>query len=70
MFSDHLTLQGKDGVKRLSQAGPYMVIANKQLYEQGKAGKFTVVNVPEAWVDSVHPSLNEAAARAHRLTQH
>ena len=69
MFSDHLILQGKHGVKRVSREGPYTVIANKQLYEWGKAGKFAVVNEPEAWVDSVHDSFNEAAARAHRLYQ-
>jgi len=52
MFSDHLVLQGKDGVKWLNQEGPYAVIVNKTLYAWGKAGKFTVVNVSEAWVDT------------------
>ena len=67
MFSDHLVLQGKNGVKWLNQEGPYAVIVNKTLYAWGKAGKFTVVNVSEAWVDSVYRSLDEAVVVARQL---
>ena len=67
MFSDHLVLQGKNGVKWLNQEGPYAVIVNKMLYAWGKAGKFTVVNVSEAWVDSVYRSLDEAVVAARQL---
>jgi hypothetical protein len=67
MFSDHLELRGKTGVERLNQWGPYAVIVNKALHHQGQAGKYTVVNVKEQWVDSVHPSPLAAANQAHHL---
>ncbi len=64
MFSDHLVLQGKRGVKQLDHWGPYAVIVNKRLFEAGKADKYTVVNTEERWVDSVHHSRTEAAGEA------
>jgi len=66
MFSDQLVLQGKLGVKRLDQWGPYAVIVNKRLFEKGKAEKYTLVNVEERWVDSVHHSRAEAANEARQ----
>ncbi len=66
MFSDQLVLRGKNGIKRLDQEGPYAVIVNKTLYDWGKADKFTVVNVKEEWVDSVHYSLDDAIAEARQ----
>jgi hypothetical protein len=47
--------------------GAYAVIANKTLYEIGKAGKFAVVNVSEEWVDSVHSTPDEALSSAQQL---
>jgi hypothetical protein len=66
MFSDHLDLQGKRGVKELEQWGAYAVIVNKRLYEAGHAGKYTLVNVKERWVDSVHPNQAQAAREARQ----
>ncbi len=67
MFSPQLVLQGKPGVQRLDQWGPYAVIVNKRLYEQGQANNYTVVNVKESWVDSVYHSRTAAAGEAHQL---
>jgi hypothetical protein len=66
MFSDHLVLQGKTGVKRLDEWGPYAVIVNKRLFEQGEAKKYALVNVQELWVASVHPTRGQAARRARQ----
>lgn len=66
MFSDHLVLQGKRGVKQLGQWGPYAVIVNKQLHDRGRAGRYTVVNVKERWVDNVFPSQALAAREARQ----
>lgn len=63
MYSDQLILKDKNGVKWLDQWGPYAVIVNRKLYEQGKAGKYTLVNVDRHWVDGVYRS------RAHALTK-
>jgi len=67
MFSDQLVLQGKIGVERLDHWGPYTVIVNRTLYEQGTAGKYTVVNAKELWIDSVHRSRAAAANEARQL---
>lgn len=64
MFSDHLILQGKRGVKRLDQWGPYAVIVNRRLYEGGQAHKYSVVNIEEQWVSNVYYSRETAAYEA------
>lgn len=66
MYSDQLSLQGKRGVKRLEQWGAYTVIVNKRLFEAGKAGKYTLVNMQEQWVESVYFSHALAASEARR----
>ncbi len=63
MYSDHLVLQGKTGVKWLERRGPYAVIVNRRLYEEGKAGKYAVVNVEKHWVYGVYVSRTHAASR-------
>ena len=65
-FSAHAKVD-KIGLVRLDEIGAYAVIANKTLYETGKAGKYAVVNVSEEWVDSVHSSRNEAFSSAQQL---
>ena len=66
MISDHLELQGKRGVRRLDEWGPYAVIVNRQRFEQGEARKFALVNVQEQSVESVHPSRGQAARQARK----
>jgi hypothetical protein len=67
MYSEKCELRGKSGIQRLDRAGPYSVIANRTLHEQGRSRRFAVVNEPEAWVDSVHTTMERARAAAQVL---
>jgi hypothetical protein len=69
MYSEKCDLRGRRGIERLERQGPYTVIANKVLYEEGRSSRFTVVNEREAWVDSVHPTPDRAMAAAKTLSQ-
>lgn len=69
MYSDKCELRGKSGVKRLERIGPYVVIAIRMLHDRGRSTRFTIVNEPEAWVDSVHPTPARAMAAARELPQ-
>ena len=69
MYSDKCDLRGKTGIQRLERVGPYSVIANRRLHEQGRSHRFAVVNEREAWVDSVHPTPDRAMAAAKTLPQ-
>jgi hypothetical protein len=66
MYSDHLILRGKNGVKWLDQWGPYAVIVNRRLYELGRAGKYALVNIDKHWVDGVYRSRAHAVTKARR----
>lgn len=57
----------KPGVKRLDEIDGFAVIANKELYDQGRAQRFAVVNTKEHWVDSVHENRREARAYTETL---
>jgi hypothetical protein len=67
MYSDKCDLRGKTGIQRLERVGPYSVIANRKLHAQGRSHRFTVVNERDAWVDSVHPTVDRARAVARTL---
>ena len=66
MYSDQLILQGKNGVKYLEQWGPYAVIVNRRLYEQGRAYKYALVNIAKHRVDGVYRSRAHAASKARQ----
>ena len=66
-FAEHADLE-KVGIIRLDEIGAYVVIANKTLYEQGRAGRFAVANDREHWVDSVHFTRDEALSLTHKLS--
>ena len=66
-FAEHADLN-KQGIIRLDEIGAYVVIANKALYEQGRAGRFAVANEREHWVDSVHLTRAEALSLTQRLS--
>ena len=68
-FAEHADLR-KVGIIRLDEIGAYVVIANKKLYELGRAGRFAVANAREHWVDSVHLSRDEALSFTQKLTAH
>lgn len=66
MYSDRLVLKGKKGVKWLEQWGPFAVIVNRKLYEQGRAGKYALINVDRHWVDGVYRSRAHASSKARQ----
>ena len=66
-FAEHVDLN-KEGIVRLDQVGSFAVIANRKLYEQGKASRFAVANVKELWVDSVHLDRGEALSTTQKLS--
>ena len=53
-------------MKWLEQWGPYAVIVNRRLYELGRVGKYTLVNVEKHWVDGVYRSRAHAATKARQ----
>lgn len=57
----------KPGVKRLEQVGPYAVIANRKLYNDGKSTRFAVINTRNKFVDSVHSDYLKALSYTHRM---
>jgi len=68
-FAEHADLN-KQGIIRLDEIGAYVVIANKALYEQGRAGRFAVANEREHWVDSVHFTRAAALSLTQKLSAH
>ena len=66
MLSPKLDLD-KPGVKRLDQVGPFAVVANKKLYNDGKSTRFAVVNTRKQFVDSIHGNYREAISYARNL---
>ncbi|MGH2620249.1 MAG: hypothetical protein ACRDHG_06715 [Anaerolineales bacterium] len=68
-FAEHADLR-KAGIIRLEEVGAYVVIANKKLYDLGRAGRFAVANAREHWVDSVHSTRAEALSLTQKLSAH
>lgn len=66
-FAEHADLR-KVGIIRLDEIGAYVVIANKKLYELGRAGRFAVANAREHWVDSVYITRDEALSMTEKLS--
>ena len=68
-FAEHADLR-KIGIIRLDEIGAYIVIANKALYKQGRAGRFAVANEREHSVESVHFTRAEALSVTQKLSAH
>ena len=68
-FAEHVDLN-KNGIIRLDEVGVYAVIANRELHEQGKASRFSVANLNELWVDSVHSDRGVAVSITQQLSRH
>ncbi len=66
-FAEHVDLN-KAGIIRLDEVGAFVVIANRELHEQGRASRFAVANVKELWVDSVHLDRGEALSTTQKLS--
>ena len=69
MHAGKCVLKVKQGIAELDRTGVYAVVANRTLYECGKAHKFAVVNAQKARVDSVHRSYREARSTMLSLSQ-
>ncbi len=66
MLSEQINLKYKPGVEELAHQGSYAVIANRELYDHGKAHKFAIVDKERsAWTTSVCPP-NRRAPRCAR----
>ena len=60
MFTTKCDLKGKRGVEELSHEGKYTLIANRILYDHGRANKFAVINTAKSGVESVYHYPNQA----------
>ena len=69
MYARNCDLRGKRGIEKLDHAGPFAVIVNRRLYDQGKASKFAVVNEQQAWVDSVYHNYGRARSILRSLNR-
>ena len=67
MFHPRIDVR-KPGVKHLNQTGDFAVIANKKLYDSGKAHRYAVVNAHEQWLESIHPSYRQALSHSRGLS--
>ncbi len=66
-FAEHVDLN-KVGIIQLDEVGAYAVIANRELYEQGRAGRFAVAHMTEQWVDSVYDDRDQALSTTQKLS--
>lgn len=61
-------LKGKPGVKELRRVGAFAVIANRKLYQDGKAQKFAVINKRESELNRVFGNHDKAEDVVHFLS--
>jgi hypothetical protein len=67
MFASKCVITGKPGIKDLNHLGAYSVIANKELFDHGKASKYAIINTQKAWVESVYLDFNKASSALRSL---
>jgi hypothetical protein len=60
MPAEHIELKDKPGIEELDHRGELAIIANRVLYDHGKAHKFTVVDKDKAQLDDVFLSHEKA----------
>ncbi len=68
-YANRCDLNGKHGIEELERKGTFSVIANRTLYDWGKAHKFAIVNTEKCWVDSVHRNLAQARSTLQILSR-
>lgn len=61
-------LKGKPGVKELKRVGAFALIANRRLYQDGKAQKFAVVNKRHSELNRVYGNHDKAEDAVHILS--
>lgn len=69
MYARNCDLRGKRGIEELDRAGPFAIIVNRRLYDQGQASRFAVVNEQQAWVDSVYQNYGGARSTLRSLSR-
>ncbi|MCL4561475.1 MAG: hypothetical protein M1281_12785 [Chloroflexi bacterium] len=68
-YAEQCDLSGKRGIEELDRKGTFSVIANRTLYDWGKAHKYAIVNTEKCRVDSVHYNLNQARSVLQNLSR-
>ena len=69
MYSEKCRLQGRSGIKHLDRVGPYLVIANRWLYETGESRRYVLINETASQVHSIHGSQYAAVVFAQKHGQ-
>jgi hypothetical protein len=69
MFTTKCNLKGKHGVEELDHEGKYTLIANRVLYDRGRAKKFAVINTVKEGVENVYRDPNQARTAIHSLNR-
>lgn len=69
-YADQCVVEGKPGLTWLDRRGPYVVIANKVLYERGNTSRFAVVHMTNCFVDSVYSSRQAATRYLQKKIMH
>jgi hypothetical protein len=69
MLSKHITLENKPGIEELAHRGSYAVIANRELFEHGRAHRFAVVNTRRAHLDNIYGDPDRARSEMQSLSQ-
>jgi hypothetical protein len=69
MFTTRCNLKDKRGVEELDHNGAYTVIANRVLYDHGRARKFAVINTVMSGVDSVYRNPKQARTAIKSLNR-
>jgi hypothetical protein len=69
MYSEKCVVENKSGIEELDHRGPYAVITNRRLYDHGKAHRYALINIREAWIDSVYRDVTEAREEMRGLSR-
>jgi hypothetical protein len=66
MVSKQCNFQGLKGIKQLARVGPYLVIANRKLYEIGESRRYVLIHTTQSLVNSIHSSQDAAVMFAQK----
>ena len=67
MFTNKCNLKGKQGVEELEREGKFTLIANRVLYNRGRAKKFAVINTAKSGVENVYRNPKQAQTALHSM---
>jgi hypothetical protein len=66
MLSEKCNLQGLRGITQLDRIGPYVVIANRWLYDAGESSRYALIREVGLGVHSFHSSQYAAVMSAQQ----